>query len=92
MHAFYCYFYWKNAISQCDSSANILDIVKNIALHSLFSTKTFLIKLFENFEEQVECFFNVTSDSLAKNSAIQLISNKAIKLKHFNALNVGVIP
>ena len=46
-------------------------------LHLLFSTKAFLIKL---FEKQLEDFFNVTSDSLLqKNSAIQLKSIKGIK-------------
>ena len=47
----------------------------------MFSTKAFFKKLFKNFEEQVEDFFNVTSDSLVKNSAVQLESKKAIKLK-----------
>ena len=70
----------------------ILYNVQYIVLHPLFRTKAFLIKLFENFEEQVEDFFNVTSDSLVKNSAIQLKSNKAIILKYFNILNVGVLP
>ena len=35
-----------------------------IVLHPLFSTNAFLIKLFENFEEQGEDFFTVISDSL----------------------------
>ena len=47
-------------------TANILDTVQYIVLHRLFSTKVFLIKLFKSFEEQVEDFFNGTSDSLAK--------------------------
>ena len=46
--------------------ANILDIVQHILLHPLFSATAFLIKLFKNFEEQVEDFFNVTTDSLVK--------------------------
>ena len=50
------------------------------------------MKFIKNFEEQIKDFFNVTSDSLAKNSTIQLKSNKAIKLKYFNVLNVAVIP
>ena len=37
-----------------------------IVLHPLFNTKAFLIKLFKNFEQQVEDFFNVISDSLVK--------------------------
>ena len=36
------------------------------ALHPLFGTTAFLIKYIENFEEQEEDFFNVTSDSLVK--------------------------
>ena len=67
-HAFYCYSYSENAIQQLvRPSANILDIVQYIVLHPLRSTKVFLIKLFKNFEEQVEDFFNATSDSLVKN-------------------------
>ena len=46
--------------------ANILDIVRYIVLHPLFSTKAFLIKMFENFEEQVQDFFEIISDSLVK--------------------------
>ena len=46
--------------------ANILDIVQYTVLHPLFSTKAFLIKLFKNFEEQVEYFFNVIGNSLVK--------------------------
>ena len=47
--------------------ANILhNIVLHIILHPLFSTKAFLIKLFKNFEQQVEGFFNVISGSLVK--------------------------
>ena len=46
--------------------ANILDIVQYIVFHPLFSIKAFLIKLFKNFEEQLEDFFNVISDSLVK--------------------------
>ena len=56
----------ENAISQCDPTANILNMVQYIVLHPLFSTKAFLIKLFKNFEEQAEDFFNVISDSLLK--------------------------
>ena len=56
----------ENAISQFDPTANILNIVQYIVLHPLFSTKAFLIKLFKNFEEQAEDFFNVISDSLLK--------------------------
>ena len=50
----------------CDPTANMLDIVRYIVLHPLFSTIAFLIKLFKNFKEQVEDFFNVASDSLVK--------------------------
>ena len=57
---------------------------------SIIYNKAFLIKLFKNFEEQEEDFFNVSSDSSVKNSAIQLEANKTIKLKYFNVLNVGV--
>ena len=92
MHAFYGYSYSENAIYQCEPTANLWDIVQYIVLHPLFCTKAFLIKLFENFEEQVEDFFNVTSDSFVKNSAIQLKSNIAFKLKYFKLLNVAVIP
>ena len=92
MHAFYGYSYSENAIYQCEPTANLWDIVQYIVLHPLFSTKAFLIKLFENFGEQVEDFFNVTSDSFVKNSAIQPKSNIAFKLKYFNLLNVAVIP
>ena len=92
MNAFYSYFYSENAFQQCGTTANILDVVQYMVLHPLFSTKAFLIKLFKNFEEQVEDFLCVTSDSLVKNSAIQLKSNKAIKIKYFNVLNVVVIP
>ena len=56
----------KNAMLQCDPTANVLNIVQCIVLHSLFSTIAFLIKLFKNFEEQVEGFFNVTSNRLVK--------------------------
>ena len=71
---------------------NVFDVVQYIVLHPLFSRKAFLMKLFKNFEEQVN-FFNVKSYSLAKKkTAIQLKSNKPIKLKYFNVLNVGVIP
>ena len=80
MHAFYSYLYFEN-------TANILDIVQYIVLHSLFSTKAFLVELFKNFEEQVEGFLSVPGDSLLKNSAIQPKSVKAIKLNHFNVLN-----
>ena len=45
---------------------NLLDIVQYVVSHPLFSTKDFLIKLFKNFKEQVEDFFNVISDSLVK--------------------------
>ena len=48
------------------------------------NNKTFLIKLFKNFQEQVENFFNVTSSK--KNSAILLKSKEAIKLKYLNRL------
>ena len=51
MHSFYSYSYCENAIWQCDSSANIMDIVQYIVLHPLFSVKAFLIKLFKNFQE-----------------------------------------
>ena len=44
----------------------VLDIAHCIALHPLFSNKAFLKKLLKNFEEKVEDFFNVTSDSLVK--------------------------
>ena len=40
--------------------------IQCIVLHPLFSTTVFLIKLFKNFEEQGEDFFNVISDSLIK--------------------------
>ena len=40
--------------------------VQYIVLHPVFSTNAFLIKLFKNFEEQVEDVFNVISDSLVK--------------------------
>ena len=53
--------------------------------------KAFLIKLIINFQEQVEDFFNVTSGSLVKNLAIQGKSNKTIKLRYLNVLNVAVI-
>ena len=62
MHTFYIYSYSENAISQCDPATNILDIVQYIVLHPLFSTKAFLIKLFKNFEEQVDDFFMVTTN------------------------------
>ena len=45
--------------------ANIFDVVQYIVLHPLFNRKAFLMKLFKNFEEQVN-FFNVKSYSLAK--------------------------
>ena len=41
-------------------------IVQYYILYPLFSKKAFLIKLFKNFEEQVEDFFTVISDSLVK--------------------------
>ena len=83
MHAFYSYSYCENAIWQCDQTANVMDTVQYTVLHPLFSTKAFLIKLFKNFQEQVEDFFNVSSHSLVKkNSAIQFQSNKAVKLKN----------
>ena len=66
MHAFYNYSYSENALLQCHAMANILDIVQHIVLHPLFSTTAFLIKLFKNFEEQVEDFFDVTIDSFVK--------------------------
>ena len=68
-----------------------MDIVQYIVLHPL-STKIFLMKLFKNFQEQEEDFLNISSDSLVKNSAIQLKSYQAIKLKYFKVINVGVIP
>ena len=64
MHALYSDFYSENAISQCDPTANLFDVVQYIVLNSLFSTKAFLIKLFKNFKEQAEGFCTVTSDSL----------------------------
>ena len=45
------------------------NIVQYIVLHPLFSTKAFLIKLCKHFEDQVENFFNVTSDCLVKKLA-----------------------
>ena len=56
MHAFYSYSYSENALQQCDPTANILNIVRYIEFYPLFSLKAFLIKLFKNFEEQVEDF------------------------------------
>ena len=67
--------------------ANLMEIVQYIVLHPSFSTKGFLIKLFKNFEEQVQGFLNLTGVKL---TAIQLKSSIAIKLKHFNNLSVGV--
>ena len=66
MHAFYSYSYSESAVWQCDTTVNVLDIVQYIVLHPLFSTKALQIKLFKNFEKQVEDFFNVTSDISVK--------------------------
>ena len=71
-----------------DPTVNILDIAQYIVLHPLFSMKSFLIKLFKNFEEQVD-FFNVTSDSLVKETRPSSLS---LTKPLFNVLNVGVIP
>ena len=46
-------------------TANVLNFVQYIVLQPLFSTKAFSIKIFKNFEAQVD-FFNFTSDSLVK--------------------------
>ena len=92
IHAFYNYSSSENAIYQCEPTANILDIAQYIVLHALFTTIAFLIKLFKNFKEQVEDFFNVTSDSLVKNSANQLKSNKAIKLRCFKVFKCCINP
>ena len=92
-HAFYNYSYCENAIWQCDPSANIMDIVQYIVLHPLFSTKAFLIKLFKNFQEQVD-FFKVSSDSLVKKtrpSSLNLTKPLSSSI-YFNVLNVRVIP
>ena len=60
---------------------------------SIIQHKSFLSKIFKIFEEQVEDFFIVTSDSLVKKSSnLQLKSNKPFKLKYFKVLNVGLIP
>ena len=57
---------------------------------SIIQHESFLSKIFQKLWRG-KYFFNVTSDSLIKNSAIQLKSNKAIKLKYFNVLDVWVI-
>ena len=46
--------------------ANILDIARYIVSYPLFSAKAFWIKLFKNFEEQVEGFLNFAEDNLVK--------------------------
>ena len=66
MHAFYSSSYYENVIKQCDPTVNMLNIVQYVVLNQLFSKTTFLIKLSKNFDEQVEGFFNVTSDSSVK--------------------------
>ena len=63
MHA---YSYSKTAIKQYRPNGQHIGYctVQYIVLHPSLSAIAFSIKLFKNFEELVEAFFNVTSDSL----------------------------
>ena len=84
MHAFYSYSYCENATWQFDPTANIMDIVCTVyCIASIIQHESFLYRIVQKLSRASTRFFQRLKRQFSKkNSAIQLKSNRAIKLKY----------